>query len=293
MVQTLVMETRVANGEVVSERQSPWVAALRALQGRRCFSRRERASGVINTATKCRARLSYNRVMKSDVSIPNEICAKIDLVWGRLREHYGYPKLKPTGNPLEQLVRTILSQHTTDASAGRAYEELRARFHTWSDIASAPLADIAEAIRFSGLARQKALTIQTALRELGDIDLRGLTDMPVPEARATLTSIRGIGDKTASCVLLFALGMPAQPVDTHIERVSKRLGIDNRARTATGIQHLLESCLPSDGATMFAFHVDLIRHGRQVCTARAPKCSMCVLNDICDFHASTSLEALA
>lgn len=201
---------------------------------------------------------------------------------------YGQPQLEPSGDPRESLVQTILSQHTTDASAATAYLELRQHFPTWDEIEAAPLEDVAEAIRFAGLARQKALTIQTALRSLDDTDFHALETMSVSSARATLTAIRGIGDKTASCVLLFALGMPAQPVDTHIERVSRRIGVTGGARSATGIQHIFEHCLPADTQTMFAFHVGLIRHGRGICTARAPRCSLCMMSDICDFFCTSS-----
>jgi endonuclease-3 len=148
-----------------------------------------------------------------------------------------------------------------------------------------PLDEIADAIRLSGLPMQKARTIQAALADVTEESLDSLKYLPVAEARARLTSIRGVGDKTASCVLLFALGMPAQPVDTHIERVSKRLGINNGETSATGIQHVFEHCLPADGQTMYAFHVDMVRHGREVCQARAPKCGMCMLTDLCEYFA--------
>ena len=220
-----------------------------------------------------------------------ETCERIDEVWRRLGDHYGHPTLQPTGDPREQLVLTILSQHTTDASADRAYAELRTRFPVWPAVENASVEEIADAIRLAGLARQKSATIQGALCNLQESDLAGLAALSVPEARARLTSLRGVGDKTASCVLLFALGMPAQPVDTHIERVSKRVGFTNGERTATGIQNVLETCLPADGQTMYAFHVDLIRLGREVCRARTPDCSVCILNDICNYYAETSLRS--
>ncbi len=180
---------------------------------------------------------------------------------------------------------TILSQHTTDASSSRAYADLRSQFPDWAAVETAPLDDLARAIRSAGLATQKATTIQTALRELDGSDVTNLAATAGYSGESGADIVRGIGEKTASCVLLFALGMPAQPVDTHIERVSKRIGMTNGERTPTGIQHVLETCLPADGQTMFAFHVDLIRHGREICTARAPKCTQCMLSDICMFYA--------
>ena len=236
--------------------------------------------------------LSYNRSMKQTRPVAPETCQRIDEVWRRLGEHYGHPAIQPTDDPVGELVGTILSQHTTDASSARAFADLRARFPDWKSVADAPVEEVAAAIRFAGLPNQKARTIQTALRELDGSDLSRLAELPVQAARAELTAIRGIGDKTASCVLLFALGMPAQPVDTHIERVSKRIGFTNGEKTPSGIQHVLEACLPPDGQTMFAFHVDLIRHGREICTARAPKCPMCMMTDVCDFYAQTYLPAV-
>ncbi len=227
--------------------------------------------------------LPYNHAMRTAAAAA-ESCNKIDDVWRRLKAEYGEPRIEPTGDPIGQLVSTILSQHTADASSDRAYRQLRARFPTWSDVATAPLDEIAESIHLAGLSNQKATTIQTALRDLDSTDLQALSTLPVADARRRLTSIRGVGDKTASCVLLFALGMPAQPVDTHIERVSKRIGMTSGARTAAGIQDVLEECLPADGQTMYAFHVDLIRHGREICIARSPKCSLCVLSDLCAYY---------
>jgi endonuclease-3 len=229
--------------------------------------------------------LSYNRFMKAPRPVEGFTCQRIGEVWRRLGEEYGHPTLHPTGDPVGELVLTILSQHTTDASSSRAYAELRSQYPDWAAVETAPLDDLARAIRTAGLAMQKATTIQTALRELDGSDVTNLAAMPVTAARAVLTSVRGIGEKTASCVLLFALGMPAQPVDTHIERVSRRVGFSNGERTPTGIQRVLETCLPADGQTMFAFHVDLIRHGREICTAKAPKCAQCMLSDICAFYA--------
>jgi endonuclease-3 len=225
--------------------------------------------------------------MKATRSLATDTRQRIEEVWRRLGEHYGHPTIRPTGDPVGELVGTILSQHTTDASSARALADLRARFPNWTAIETAPVDEVVAAIRFAGLPNQKAITIQTALREFGERDLAQLVELPVTEARARLTAIRGIGDKTASCVLLFALGMPAQPVDTHIERVSKRIGITNGEKTPSGIQNVLEACLPADGQTMFAFHVDLIRHGREICVARAPKCAACMMTDICVFFAQT------
>jgi len=229
--------------------------------------------------------------MRARKTVPTELCERIELIWQRLQARYGVPLLHPNEDPVGELVSTILSQHTTDRSSWAAYQELQAKYPTWDDVRKAPIDDIAGAIRMAGLPMQKARTIQLALGAVDDASIGSLASLPVPEARARLTAIRGIGDKTASCVLLFALGMPAQPVDTHIERVSKRLGISNGESTATGIQNALEYCLPPDGQSMYAFHVDMVRHGREICQAREPKCAMCMLTDVCAYYAQITSPA--
>lgn len=232
--------------------------------------------------------------MRSKRAISNALCTRIGLIDARLQAHYGAVTLQPNGDPIGELVSTILSQHTTDASSWKAYLELRGRFPTWNDVRTASLDEIADAIRSAGLPMQKARTIQATLETVSADDLSSLAGLPVQEARKRLTTIRGVGDKTASCVLLFALGMPAQPVDTHIERVSKRLGVNNDESTATGIQLVYEHCLPADGQAMYAFHVEMVRHGREICQARQPRCAMCMLTDLCDYYAnSVSADAHA
>ncbi len=223
--------------------------------------------------------------MRSQLPIPVELCGRIGSVCRRLEAEYGVPELQPNGDPMVELISTILSQHTTDASSWNAFLELRRRFPTWDSVLAAPVEDVVDAIRGAGLANQKAQTIRHSIAALDHETLTALTAKPVAQARDQLTEIRGVGAKTASCVLLFALGMPAQPVDTHIERVSKRLGITNGESTANGIQRVLEHCLPADGQPMYAFHKNMIRHGREVCLARTPHCEICVLADSCAYYA--------
>jgi endonuclease-3 len=229
--------------------------------------------------------LSYNRSMRGKKTVAPDVCERIELIWQRLQQHYGAPPLHPNDDPVGELVSTILSQHTTDRSSWAAYQELRERYPTWDMVRQAPIDELANTIRGAGLPVQKARTIQLALTQVDGASLDSLTTLPVADARARLTAIRGIGDKTASCVLLFSLGMPAQPVDTHIQRDSTRLGITNGETSATGIKNVYEHCLPPDGATMYAFHVDMVRHGREICQAREPKCSMCMLTDVCEYYA--------
>ena len=196
---------------------------------------------------------------------------------------YGEWPWRSRGEPIEELVATILSQNTSDANSGRAYKALREAFPTWEALRDAPTAAVAEAIRMGGLAHVKAPRIQAVLRQIhaerGSFDLGFLRTMPVAEARAWLLSLPGVGRKTASCVLLFSLGMPALPVDTHVHRLSLRLGLAPPKTSPERTSELLEAMLPAE--LYYPFHVHLIRHGREVCKAQRPRCEICPLNPHC------------
>jgi endonuclease III len=228
--------------------------------------------------------------------VPLYLYEKTQVVADRLDEHYGPRKLTPNGDPVGEVINTILSQHTSDVNSGRAYASLRAAFPTWEQVIDAPTALIAEAIRSGGLAAQKAPRIQHALETIlearGAFDLDFLGSMTLADARDWLMSIHGVGPKTASCVLLFSLGMPVMPVDTHIHRVSLRLGIMPPSMNAEAGHTWLESLLGDDPQRIFAFHVEMIRHGREICVSRTPRCNDCFLRDICDFAASAKLGRL-
>jgi len=203
----------------------------------------------------------------------------------RLLETYGPPRWRNPLPALDELVSTILSQNTNDVNRDRAFEHLRERFPSWEQVRDAPVEEVIEAIRPAGLANQKGPRIQQALRriteERGELALDFLADLPLEEARAWLVSLDGVGPKTAAIVLLFSLGRPAFPVDTHIHRVSRRLGLIDQGVNAEKAHPLLETLIPSDW--YYAFHLNVIRHGRQVCHARKPDCPACVLRDLCDF----------
>jgi endonuclease-3 len=211
--------------------------------------------------------------------------AKTSEVHRRLLETYGEPAWRPHMDPVSELVSTILSQNTNDLNRDVAFERLRARLPTWAEVRDADVEEVIEAIRPAGLANQKGPRIQSALRfvtaERGELDLGFLADWPVDEAKSWLTSITGVGPKTAAIVLLFSLGRPAFPVDTHVHRVTKRLGLIgpkvSRERAHDELEQLVE---PED---YYAFHLNLIRHGREVCTSRNPRCEACVLRDLCDY----------
>jgi endonuclease-3 len=197
----------------------------------------------------------------------------------RLRELYGRPRNSPHGHPIAELVRTILSQNTSDTNRDVAYDRLREAFPLWEDVRDAPAGEVVEAIRPGGLANTKGPRIQQVLRELGDPpDLDWLRDAGRDEAIAFLTGLPGVGRKTAACVLLFALGEPEMPVDTHVHRVGGRLGLF-RANAPLEEAHdeMLRITDPED---VYEFHMNLIAHGRRVCRPR-PRCAECALLRMC------------
>jgi endonuclease-3 len=196
-----------------------------------------------------------------------------------LGKEYGHIEWVPRHDPASELVSTILSQHTSDVNSTRAFENLMRTFGSLENIASAPVEKIEEAIRMGGLARTKAPRIKAILNqivdEVGSYDLSFLAEMPLDEAKAWLKRIPGIGPKTAAIILCFSLGLPAMPVDTHIFRVSKRIGLIRPKVTADQAHDILEPMVaPED---VFPFHMYLIRHGRQVCKAQRPQCHRCVM----------------
>lgn len=203
---------------------------------------------------------------------------------------YGTPRWSSQNDPLSELVSTVLSQHTSDVNTARAFASLRRRFPNWPAVRDAPVTEVADAIRSGGLADVKAPRIQRILRELTGDDgvprLPDLASMPMPDARETLTALPGVGPKTASCVLLFALGMPALPVDTHVHRVALRLGLIPPGATANAAHALLERLVGADRNRVYAFHLNAIAHGRAVCLARSPRCGVCPLQECCDYFAS-------
>lgn len=208
---------------------------------------------------------------------------RIHKIVRRLQEAHGVAPWRPHGDPAAELVLTILSQNTSDANSGRALVRLLSRFEDWRAVMEAPLPALVEAIRPGGLAPTKAPRIQAALREVyartGGFDLSFLSGLPMEEARAWLRSLPGVGPKTAACVLLFSLGMPALPVDTHVHRVARRLGLVPERMSAEKAHEALEALVAPE--EVYDFHVALIKHGRRTCSARRPRCDVCPLNDLC------------
>jgi len=208
-----------------------------------------------------------------------------------LRQHYGYPTWRQHLPPLDELVSTILSQSTTDANRDRGFYALKARYANWESVRDAPPAEIEETIRPAGLAKQKAPRIQAALRfvteKVGALNLDFLAEMEASAAKDWLTQIDGVGPKTASIILLFCFNRPAFPVDTHVHRVTGRLGLIDEKTNADKAHPILEALAkPED---YYADHLNFIRHGREICKARNPLCQQCFLSQHCRYY-SRSIE---
>jgi endonuclease-3 len=209
--------------------------------------------------------------------------ADVERILELLSVSYGQKRWERREKPVAVLVQTILSQNTSDKNSRPAFQQLLDTFPGWDEIASADVGQICEAIRAGGLGMVKARYIKQALEEIrwrqGSFDLAFLKDLPVNEAREWLMQLPGVGMKTASVVLLFALGMPAMPVDTHVFRVCKRLGLIDTKVTVEKAHRLLEKqVLAKD---IYKFHVLLIEHGRRKCKAQRPRCITCVLASLC------------
>ncbi len=206
----------------------------------------------------------------------------------KLLEVFGEPTWRAPLPAMDELVSTILSQNTNDVNRDRAFNALRAKFPTWESVRDAKTEDVVNAIKPAGLANQKAPRIQNVLRaiteERGSLNIDFLKNLPIEEARAWLTKFNGVGPKTAAIVLCFSLNMPAFPVDTHIYRVTGRIGLRPEKMTVEQAHPHLESILPPE--TYYAAHLNFIRLGREVCHARKPNCAQCPINKMCDYFKS-------
>ncbi len=212
-----------------------------------------------------------------------------EVVWEihhRLCEIYGDQPQHPDGDPLAALVNTILSQNTNDRNRDIAFTRLRAQFPTWEAVRDAPPEMIIAAIRPAGLAPSKGPHIQAALRQIteerGELSLAFLETLPLEEARQWLLRLNGVGPKTAAIVLLFALGRAAFPVDTHVHRVTRRLGLIPETTSREKAHVLLEALVPPE--LYWTLHLNIIAHGRQVCHARTPECEVCPLQSYCAYY---------
>ncbi len=218
---------------------------------------------------------------------------RVRAIRDRLRLVYGIPLAKPHGHPIAELILTVLSQSTNDRNRDVAYLALRERFATWEDVRDAPVDEIEEAIRPGGISKVKSARIKSILRAITEtapehapalppehsLSLDWLAGQPVPEAQAYLTSLPGVGRKTAACVLLFALGMRDVPVDTHVSRVGTRLAL---FRPGAPFEEMHDEMLDlTPPGEELEFHLNLLRHGRRTCHARHPDCAGCALQKMC------------
>ncbi|MFC1979283.1 endonuclease III domain-containing protein [Chloroflexota bacterium] len=203
-----------------------------------------------------------------------------------LKEEHEVHAGQSRSDPISVLVQTILSQNTSDINSRSAFASLISSFGSWGNVADADVDAVEHAIRHGGLGRVKAVRIKQALKEIkrkrGRLELDFLKQLKVFEAKDWLVQLPGVGVKTASCVLLFSLGMPALPVDTHVLRVAKRLGLISFRTTLEGAHKLLGELVPVQ--EVYQFHVLLIEHGRKVCRAQRPLCRGCILKEICSSY---------
>lgn len=209
-------------------------------------------------------------------------------VYRRLVQTFGERPLVPRREPMHELISTMLSHRTTGHNEELAYKRMWERFGSWAAIRDAPLAELVDAIAPANFAEAKAPNIQKTLRriieERGEPTIDFLRDMPVDEALSWLMSMPGVGIKTASLVLLFCFGKPVLPVDTHVHRVSQRLGLIGPKVDATAAHPVLLALLPRDPHILFNFHIAMLKHGRTICVWGTPKCERCPLTDLCRWY---------
>ncbi|TFG32404.1 endonuclease III [Candidatus Thorarchaeota archaeon] len=216
----------------------------------------------------------------------DETRKKAEKICKALIREYGDEVSERKLPPIDELVMTILSQHTNDVNMFRAFESLKATYSTWDEVLAAPQDELANSIRSSGMYNLKAKRIQATLREIqervGKLDLSLLEKMEIPQAKEWLTSLHGVGPKTAAIVLLFSFGLPVLPVDTHVWRVTKRLGIIDETVSREKAHDLLEHIMPR--TCISSLNKNLVQHGREVCKAQNPRCDKCFLSILCLYY---------
>lgn len=210
---------------------------------------------------------------------------RVRAIRDRLRQVYGIPLAQPHGHPIAELVLTVLSQSTNDRNRDVAYLGLRQRFPDWAAVRDAPVVEIEEAIRPGGISKVKSVRIKQILQAIsetsedGELSLDWLSAKSVPDAQEYLTGLPGVGRKTAACVLLFAFGMHDVPVDTHVSRVSTRLGLFRPGAPFEEMHDVMLTFTPR--GEELELHINLLRHGRRTCHARRPACGECALERMC------------
>ena len=226
-----------------------------------------------------------------------DAAAKTRYAHAQLNEVYGVQAIYGRADPMHELIGTILSHRTTHANEVAAYSTMRERFPTWEAVRDAPLSDLVDAIKTANYPEVKAPYIQNLLthliRETGAANIDFLTELSTADAMKWLTDLPGIGPKTATLLLLFNFHRPVLPVDTHVHRVTQRLGLIGPNVSAEKAHALLLSYLPPDAAVLFNFHKHFYWHGQRVCTWYTPKCTECVLRECCDFYQSGKTMVLS
>ena len=217
---------------------------------------------------------------------------KYQAVSRALADLYGFPTWRQHLPPVDELIDTILSQNTSDVNRDKGFDQLKARFPTWEAVRDAPLEQVIDMIRPAGLSQTKGPAIQRVLREITDergaITIDFLADMDTQAAKDWLTHFNGVGPKTAAIVLLFAFNKPAFPVDTHVHRVTQRLGLIG-PKVGREQAHIdLEQIIPP--AEFYQAHLNIIQHGRTLCKAQRPLCERCPLTHLCNYYQATYVE---
>lgn len=213
---------------------------------------------------------------------------KAQLTHELLNQEYKRLKLEPRRSHMHELISTMLSHRTNHKDEEKAYYTMLERFGDWEGVMNADVDDLADAIQTTRYPGQKAPQIQQTLRQIkeerGGVSIDFLEDMPVEEAMEWLTRLPGVGPKTATLLLLFNFKKPVMPVDTHVFRISQRVGIIGAKATANKAHDLLLEMLPQDPVELYNFHIHMLRHGQRICTYYSPKCEKCVLNSICNYY---------
>lgn len=213
--------------------------------------------------------------------------SKIECICNLLDREYGEQIWSSHNPPLDELVLTILSQNTTGPNCSLAFSQLKERFPEWEQVMDALESDIADAIRPAGLGDIRAARIKQILRQIyetqGSLDLSWFNEADSKEIKDYLLSFIGVGPKTAACVLLFSLGRPVLPVDTHVYRVSVRLGLIPESVNVDRSHDVLQEMVPE--GRIYSFHINMVTHGRRICKAGRPLCEKCVLKEDCDYFA--------
>jgi endonuclease III len=215
-------------------------------------------------------------------------------VYRKLLDAYGEHPLTPRREPMHELISTMLSHRTTQKNEDLAFRRMIERFGSWEAIRDAPVAELAEAVAPANFAEAKAPNIKKALarilEERGEAKIDFLAHLPAEEGLAWLMSLPGVGIKTASLVLLFCFAKPLLPVDTHVHRVSQRLGLIHNKLNSTSAHAPLLELLPKEPHVLFNFHVNMLRHGQKTCIWGTPRCQRCPLTELCDWYRENRAE---